>query len=88
MSQRLPVIATPTGGAVGLVRNGETGLLIAPRSTDEMAAAMQRLLDDRALGRQIAETAYAMAQGYTWTRTAELTLQSYEKAVAWRRERP
>lgn len=85
MSQRLPVISTPVGCAPALIRDGETGLLVRPRSADELAAAMRRLLDDAALRERIATAAYPLALAHTWARTAERTLESYARARASRR---
>jgi glycosyltransferase involved in cell wall biosynthesis len=41
-----PVIATRIGGLPELVVDGETGLVVEPRSPDEIAAAVTRILDD------------------------------------------
>jgi glycosyltransferase involved in cell wall biosynthesis len=52
----VPAVATAVGGIPEIVRDGETGLLLAnPPSADAVAAALERLLDDpcrrAALGR-------------------------------------
>ena len=85
MSQRLPVIATPVGCVPDLVRDGETGLVVAPRSADALAAAMGRLLDDPARRRRLAEAAFRQVGEYTWAHTAERTLDCYRRAIADRR---
>ena len=51
MATGLPVVATRVGGADELVRDGETGLLVAPGSPREMAAALGRFVTDRAARR-------------------------------------
>ena len=85
MSQRLPVISTPVGCAPALIRDGETGLLVAPRSSHDLAVAMRRLLGDPALRARLAEAAYPLAAAHSWARTAERTLDSYRAAIAARR---
>jgi glycosyltransferase involved in cell wall biosynthesis len=85
MSQRLPVISTPVGCAPLLVRDGETGLVVAPRAPSELTMAMGRLLDDPGLGRRLAENAYVLATKHTWARTAERTVGVYRRAIASRR---
>jgi glycosyltransferase involved in cell wall biosynthesis len=82
MSQRLPVVATPVGSARALVRDEDTGLQVPARSADALAGAMLRLLEQPALRSRVAERAFALARTLTWTRTAEATLASYEKAIA------
>ncbi len=42
----LPVIASRLSGIPELVRDGETGLLVAPGDADALAGAFRRLLDD------------------------------------------
>jgi glycosyltransferase involved in cell wall biosynthesis len=56
MERGRPVIAASIGGLEDLVREGETGLLVAPGDADELAAAMLRLANDpdsaRAMGHE------------------------------------
>jgi glycosyltransferase involved in cell wall biosynthesis len=51
MRARLPAIASdiPGSGAGFVVRDGETGLLVAPGDADALATAIRRLADDAAL---------------------------------------
>ena len=86
MSQRLPVVSTPVGCAPALIRDGETGLLVPPRSPHHLAAAMRRLLDDPGLRRRLADSAYPLARAHTWARTAERTAAVYRAAMAARRD--
>lgn len=85
MSQRLPVVSTPVGCAPSLIRHGETGLLAMPRSPQDLAAAMRRLLADPALRRRIAEAARPLAVAHSWAHTATRTVEGYRMAIAARR---
>ncbi len=58
MLARRPVVATRGGGAVEIVRDGETGLLVPPGDVQALAAAIRRLLDHPEQARQLAEAAY------------------------------
>lgn len=49
MACELPVIATRTGGLSSLVVEGETGVLASPADADDLADALLRLYDERAL---------------------------------------
>jgi glycosyltransferase involved in cell wall biosynthesis len=53
----VPVVATPVGGLAEQVRDGETGLLAAAPTAEALAAAMARLLEDKALHARLAEGA-------------------------------
>ncbi|MBI5649456.1 MAG: glycosyltransferase family 4 protein [Chloroflexi bacterium] len=59
-----PVIATNTGGAVDIVRDGETGLLVPERDPRALADAIQKLLDDPALATRLATNGAAYARAH------------------------
>lgn len=60
---------------------GDAALLFDPRSEGGIAAAMQRLLDEPQLARQLREAGLSQARRFTWEATAELTLASYQRAL-------
>jgi glycosyltransferase involved in cell wall biosynthesis len=70
--QGRPVIATTAVGAVagGLVRDGDTGLVIAPHDPDALARAIDRLLADGALRHRLGEGARAAVQPFTYAAMA------------------
>jgi glycosyltransferase involved in cell wall biosynthesis len=47
MAAGLPVVATRVGGVPELVTDGETGLLVAPKDPEALAAALLSLIEDR-----------------------------------------
>jgi glycosyltransferase involved in cell wall biosynthesis len=55
MLAQKPVIATRAGGATEIIRDEVDGILVSPGSVSEMRAALERLQNDPALRRQIAE---------------------------------
>lgn len=50
----LPAVASRTGGVPDVVEDGATGLLVPPRNSVELAAALRRLVLDEALRRRFA----------------------------------
>jgi colanic acid/amylovoran biosynthesis glycosyltransferase len=54
LAMELPVISTRINGAPELVRDGETGLLVTPGRADELAAAIERLIEDPSLAARLA----------------------------------
>jgi glycosyltransferase involved in cell wall biosynthesis len=48
MLARKPVIATRAGGAIEIIQEGESGMLVTPGSISELRTAMERLLPDPA----------------------------------------
>ena len=61
MAMGLPVVSTPVGSIPEIVVDGETGLLVPPRDTEALRAALARLAGDPALCRRFGETAVARA---------------------------
>ena len=57
MAVGVPVVATDVSGIPELVRHERTGLLAPSRGPGALAAAMQRLLDDRGLAERLATAA-------------------------------
>jgi glycosyltransferase involved in cell wall biosynthesis len=55
MAMRLPVIATDVGAAAEVSRHGETGLLVKVDDAESLGAAIQTLLENPALRRQMGE---------------------------------
>ncbi len=77
MSQGLPVIATPVGSALALVRDGETGISVPARDVKALAAAIRRLMQDGELRLKLACKAFELVREMTWARTALKTLAIY-----------
>jgi glycosyltransferase involved in cell wall biosynthesis len=81
MTQRLPVVSTPVGCAMSLVRHEETGLTVPPRDAAALAAALTRMLADAPLRARLADAAFRRVREMSWTRTATETLGVYERAL-------
>jgi glycosyltransferase involved in cell wall biosynthesis len=73
LHQGTPVVATTAVGAVagGLVRDGETGLVVAPGDPAALAAAVGRLLADRGLRDRLGTAGREELAGYTYTAMAD-----------------
>jgi glycosyltransferase involved in cell wall biosynthesis len=73
MSQGRPVVATTAVGAVagGLVRDGETGLVVAPGDPAALAAAVNRLLGDEPLREHLGSAARRAVAPYTYEAMAD-----------------
>lgn len=74
----VPVIATPVGGMRDTVVHEETGLVVPVGDAQALAAAVTRLLEDRALGARLAaEAARRLRERYTESGMTEQTLALY-----------
>jgi len=56
MACGLPAVSTRLVGIPDLIQNEETGLLVTPNNVPELADALARLMHDRALSAQLAES--------------------------------
>lgn len=61
---------------------GDAALYFDPEDTRDMAHAIESLLADSSLHERLAEAGRQRAKQFTWSRTAEATLESYERALA------
>lgn len=86
MACGLAPVATNVGGPAVLVRDGHNGLSVSPGDTPGLLAALERLLGDRQLLRQLQEAARESAKPFAFTRVAEETLAIYEEGFARRDE--
>lgn len=76
MAGHTPVIASNKGGIVSIIKHGVNGYMVPPRSTREIAATVNMLLDDDKLRKQIADAAYkTVVDKFTWKKITD----EYEK---------
>jgi len=64
MAAARPIVATSVGGNLDLIRDGETGLLVAPGRPDEMAAAVLRLLKDPGWAKRLGGAAQTLVMNH------------------------
>lgn len=79
----LPVISTDLEGVQGMVRNGDTGWLVAVDDADALAAALDRAVTDRVELQRCGERARAFARTQigTWADTARCYEALFQTAL-------
>jgi len=78
MAMKVAVIATDVGGLAEVVINHDTGLLVPPRDTNALAAAIRWIYEHPQEARQMAERGYDHAlANFTFDRMIERTEQVY-----------
>lgn len=88
MAAGTPIVASDIEGFADVITHGQQGLLVPPRDSEKLAAALKRLLLDDELREQIGERAVTTAKRYSWERIAGEVLCYYEEAMtAHRRSR-
>jgi glycosyltransferase involved in cell wall biosynthesis len=82
MARGVPVA---TSGRASLAEvAGDAALIFDPESEPSIAGAIERLLADDELRRRLGDAGRERAAGFTWERTAELTVETYRRALAAR----
>ena len=80
---RTPVVACDVGGIADVIRHGETGLLVAEKDADALAAAVLQLLDNPELAQRLVNAGMAHAQSYfDWERIIDSLSQVYRSAIS------
>ncbi|HET9221132.1 MAG TPA: glycosyltransferase, partial [Roseiflexaceae bacterium] len=82
MGAARPIVASRVAGIPEVINDGQHGLLTPERDSDALAAAITRLLDDRALAQRLGAAARRrVLDELTWDATAERFESVYRRAV-------
>jgi glycosyltransferase involved in cell wall biosynthesis len=82
MAYGRPVVATAVGGLTDAVEDGVTGLLVPPRDTARLRAAIECLLADPDLRRSCGQAARDMASHeFSWHEATSSTIAAYRAAT-------
>ena len=78
----IPVVATKVGGVPEVVLDGETGILVEPGSSEQLAQAILLLIENPTLRRQMGERGrrYVLAS-YRWEDNAALMENLYQQVL-------
>jgi glycosyltransferase involved in cell wall biosynthesis len=83
MAAGAPTVATRVGGTPEALTDGETGLLVPPGKAQPLAAAISRLLDDRALAAHLGRAAGRFVREHLSVgRMVSATEQLYSELLA------
>ena len=74
-----PVVTANTSSLPEVV--GEAGLTVDPLDVAGLAEAMRRVLGDEALRQEMRKRGLQRAKGFSWTKTAQETVQVYRRAM-------
>ncbi|MDD5687120.1 MAG: glycogen synthase [Elusimicrobia bacterium] len=82
MACKTPVVAAATGGILEVVMPEETGILVEPKNSKQIADAVNRLLKDEKLRNKFSENGRARVEKYfSWEYIAQKTKKLYESLV-------
>jgi glycosyltransferase involved in cell wall biosynthesis len=82
MAHGRPVVATDVGGLRDLVADGETGLVVPPRDPVALRGALERLLGDPGLRRQLGAAGRERArERFSWAAVTDATVAAYRMSL-------
>jgi glycosyltransferase involved in cell wall biosynthesis len=80
MARGVPVACSDRGALREIA--GDAALLFDPTDPRQIADAIERLVTDRRVAERLVAAGRVRVGAFTWRRTAELTLESYARALA------
>ncbi|CAM3460537.1 glycosyltransferase family 4 protein [Marinicrinis lubricantis] len=81
MAMKKAVVASNVGGFPEIITSGQTGLLVPPKSSDELAKAIVKLYQNQEMLEQITNTAFEKVKDYSWSIIAEKTESLYKGLI-------
>jgi len=83
MGCEAPVVASGVGGILEVVEDGKTGVLVPPAQPEKLAEALNRVLANPTLGRDMGRAGRKrVEEKFSWASVAERTEQVYADAIA------
>jgi glycosyltransferase involved in cell wall biosynthesis len=83
MTLGVPVVAANRGALPEVL--GQAGALVNPDNTQEMTAAISRIIDDHGYASACSTRGVEQARRFQWSTAAERALDAYGQALARRR---
>lgn len=81
MAAGAPIVTTSIPGYREVVSDGEQALLVPPKDSDRLAAALIRLLRDPELRARLGDSGCRTAARYDWPRVADEVLEYYGETI-------
>lgn len=79
MSMGTPVIVTDVCGIASIVKKAKCGLVIKPKSVEQIVVAINKLFSDKKMMAEMGSKAYKVAKKYSWKKIANIYLKIYKE---------
>lgn len=81
MAASKPIVASNIAGFAQVLTDGIEGFLVTPRSEEQIAIALKRLIDDEGLRERMGQNGRKTVETYRWERVTERVEEYYRKAM-------
>jgi phosphatidylinositol alpha-mannosyltransferase len=81
MAAGLPVVASDIHGYKRVVQRNVSGLLVEPRDPDAIGAALERLICDPALRKELGEAGARRAPEFDWSHVTAQLVGVYQNVI-------
>jgi phosphatidylinositol alpha-mannosyltransferase len=86
MATGTPIVATNIEGYKTVVTHGKQGLLVPPRDSEALAAALLRVLEDESLRREMSKQGLVRARDFSWDKISLQIVAYYRYVLDQRRK--
>ncbi len=84
MASGIPIVASNIDGFNSVLTDGQEGFMVPPKNEEALALALEKLVKDADLRRQMGQMGMKTVQKYRWSRVAEQVVRCYEDAAVHR----
>ncbi len=84
MARGLPIVATRVGGISETVQHGVNGFIAPVRGVQEIATALETLVDNPVLRRQMGQASLTISRNFSVDRMVDQTAALYEQVISGR----
>lgn len=82
MVHKTPVVVTRKGGVSTIVKDGVNGILVRPKSSNEIAQKVNLLIENEKLRYKMGENAYrTVVERFNWDKIADKFYHLYERSI-------
>ncbi|MBN1189786.1 MAG: glycosyltransferase family 4 protein [Dehalococcoidales bacterium] len=81
MATGKPVVASNISGYATVISDGVDGLLVPPKQEVPLAQALSRLIQDKALGREMGRRGIVKADNFSWEKVSSRVMEYYKKIL-------
>ena len=81
MAAGIPIVAARAGGVPDIITDQENGIMVEPKNPEAIAGAVEKLISDQKLSKQIVKNNLEKVKRFSWKLIAERVEQVYQEEL-------